>query len=55
VAIAFFVADSHRHRVFLKIQEHATLLDLETVSLLWLASKEPCEFSEMVGLPQAAL
>jgi len=41
-------------RAPLKIQEHATLLDSETVSLLWLASKEPCESSEMLGPPQAA-
>jgi hypothetical protein len=41
-------------RAPLKIQEHATLLDSETVSLLWLASKELCESSEMFGPPQAA-
>lgn len=37
----------------LKIQKHATLLDSETVSLLWLKSKEPCESSEMVSSSQA--
>jgi hypothetical protein len=41
-------------RAPLKIQEHATLLDSETVSLLWLASKEPCESSEMVGPSQSS-